>query len=292
MLISEADKFTKWSSLGSYDAVILQKRLLSIGLVKKIRRLSKKLIYDVDDAIWEPHAKKHHWWTRWRTEKRLRTVVDAADVCLVANRHLRDGLMKRSPKARLEVLPMCLDEITWKQREAPKGNGIVRLGWAGAPVNLTYYYQLIPVMLDLSARKNIEWVVYCGAAPKLPDGIRAKHIAFQKGTEAAAVRTFDIGLLPLPNDNFVQGKSPIKALQYMASGVPIVSDPASGAEELMEDSGAGYIVRGTEKWTQVLEHLIDDAAQRAVMGLAAREHFMKKHSSSAIAQRLASLISE
>ena len=56
-----ADRFEDWSSLGDYDVVIVQKKLFSGRQVRLVRKHARRLIYDTDDAIWEPHGRPHHW---------------------------------------------------------------------------------------------------------------------------------------------------------------------------------------------------------------------------------------
>lgn len=284
----EANHFKDWESLSDYDAVILQKRLFSPKIIRSIRKHSKVLIYDTDDAVWEPHGKKHHIWTRWRTEWRLRATVKAADACLVANGYLKDALVRRG--GRVQVLPMALDESIW-QPQTNTLHGPLRIGWAGAPVNLTYLNQLSPLMLRLQASPTpIEWVVYCGQPPALPAEISVTHIPFQKGTEAQHVQTFAIGLLPLPANDFANGKSPIKALQYMACGVPFVSDRSRGAEELLAGSTAGRLVHGLAEWQDALEQMIRSPELRADMGATGRQVFLSRHSTTATAHQLAESI--
>ena len=91
------------------------------------------------------------------------------------------------------------------------------------------------------------------------------------------VRTFDIGLLPLPDNAFAAGKSPIKALQYAACGIPCVASPVGATCEIVRDGATGLTATTTKEWEQALLRLTDDAALRRQLGSAARALFLQNH---------------
>src|SRR5688572_10080745 len=86
--------FTAWDTVAGYDTVLVQKRLLPPGRLRWLRHHTRRLIFDVDDAIWFPHGRRHHWLTRWRTERRLAAIARAADLCVVPNHVLGDYLRR------------------------------------------------------------------------------------------------------------------------------------------------------------------------------------------------------
>ncbi len=49
--------------------------------------------------------------------------------------------------------------------------------------------------------------------------------AWSLETEAADLAACDIGLCPLPDDNFTRGKCGFKILQYFAAGLPVIASP-------------------------------------------------------------------
>lgn len=279
-----AHQWKKWPDFLNYDLVIVQKRLLKLSLVRRIRKAAKRMIYDTDDAIWEPHGRKHSWWTRVRTNARLKAVVKAADICTVPNRHLADVLEKDARQVKL--IPMALDETVWFPA-AQRANGPIRIGWAGAPPNLLYLTKLSEVLHGIQERHpEIEVVIYCGEKPEWPHPVKMTYHPYTPGTEAEVVRTFDIGLLPLPEDAFAAGKSPIKALQYAACGIPCVAAPVGATQEIVQDGVTGLTAQTPSQWEEALERLIADASERQRLGNAAREMFEKNHTRSQVQARL------
>jgi glycosyltransferase involved in cell wall biosynthesis len=270
-----ADRFRDWDSLRAYDLVVVQKRLMRRSWVRRLRAASRCLIFDTDDAIWEPHERRHSWWTRVRTRARLRAIVGAADLCTVPNEHLAAYL--RPMARRVEWVPMALDPTTWSPSQGTK-SGKIRLGWAGAPANLIYLEKLNWVLGEvLAARPQVELLVFCGEPPGVGLPPATLHHPFSPGSEPDVVRSFDIGLLPLPEDAFAAGKSPIKAIQYAASGVACIASPVGATCELVIDGVTGLTASSSEQWREALLRLIDEASLRLSLGQAARDRFLEFH---------------
>ena len=92
------------------------------------------------------------------------------------------------------------------------------------------------------------------------------------------VRRFDIGLLPLERSAFAAAKSPIKGLQYMASGIPTVATPLAATRELFGDSGGALFAEDVEDWERAIGALIARPEERQTRGAAARRFFEAHHS--------------
>lgn len=262
--------------IAAYDAVLVQKKLFSTAQIRTLRAHAKKLLFDIDDATWHPHGRKHSWWTRWRTNRRLRSMVRAADVSLVANHYIAHHLSALG--GNVQVLPMALRPEDWPVPH-PHTADRIRIGWSGAPVNLGYLETLEPVLAQIMREHpTVELAVFCGKQPAFAPTTPYIHLPWRQGGEAAAVKTFHMGLLPLPVDAFSQGKSPIKALQYMAAGIPTVATPQAGSLELNRDSEAIVFAKTPDEWHACLTSLITDARRREAMGAHARAAFEAHYS--------------
>jgi glycosyltransferase involved in cell wall biosynthesis len=282
-----ADEFHDWDSARGFDGVVVQKKLLRSGAVRRLRRSARRLVYDVDDAIWHPHGRPHHWLTQLRTTHRLKAIARAADLCLAANQVLARQL--RTWARRVEVLPMCLDGSLWRPTPRPP-TGRVRVGWAGAPGNLPYLEALEPALIAAAqAAPEVEWAVLCGRAPRF-HRLQAEHVAWQPGLEPGVVATFDVGLLPLPDNPFAAAKSPIKGLQYLACGVPVVASPLEATRELFHETEAARWAVAPEDWTRHLVSLVRDTATRQALGRTSRQLFEQHYSLETAGRRLAELL--
>lgn len=282
--LAPAAELDQWPDLATYDLVIVQKRLMRVSRVKLVRKAAKKLIFDTDDATWEPHGRKHSLWTRLRTHARVKAIAGAADACTVPNEHLASHLRKFCSK--VEWIPMALDDDLWFPAEE-RPAGPLRIGWAGAPPNLTYLTELSTALHEVQAlRPGTEVVIYCGKQPEWKKPVEFTYHPFSPGTEADVVRTFDIGLLPLPDDAFAAGKSPIKALQYAACGVPCIASPIGATREIVKNGETGLTATTSDEWRDAILRLIDGTAERNSLGETARRMFLENHTRSAVQGRM------
>lgn len=288
LAMHRADDFANAPDPRSFDRVLVQKKLLRGGERRAVLGAGRPVIYDIDDAIWQPHRREHAWLTRWRTNRRLAAIARGANLCLAANEYLAAGVRRFTAKVR--ILPMALDESIWIPRVVHPG-GAIRLGWAGAPGNLPYLETLEPELERvLGEFPDTRLAVFSGARPNFRR-IDFDYLPYEAGREAEVVRSFDIGLLPLPRDPFAAGKSPIKALQYMASGVPTIAGAGAGVEEIFAGGGA-RVVRKPADWSTHLHALLDSVAERERLGGAARARFVANHTRTENARRLAEFLSD
>ncbi|MCI0746963.1 MAG: glycosyltransferase [Verrucomicrobia subdivision 3 bacterium] len=284
-----ARQFNDWEHIPNYDVVLLQKALLPSGKLIKLRRLSRRLLYDVDDAVWHPHGKKHFFLTNLRKHLRLRTIARAADLCIAANNVLAAYL--RSFTKNVVTLPMALNELEWKSRDFAVVGEELRIGWSGHPVNLRYLLAIEEPLVKIQAQfPHTEVVVFSGDMPCF-QSLKAVHLPFVQGTEPEVLRTFDIGLLPLPDDPFSQGKSPIKGLQYLACGTTVVASPVGATKEILQQDRTALFAVSLDEWVLRLRELIENPAKLREISLAARRCFEEQFTLTRVAPRLAAILS-
>ena len=286
---AKAKTFEDFESLAAYDLVLLQKTLLSASKVKRIAKHSRVLVYDADDRIWMRPGKPYGLLTKAKLQHRLRAAVGAADLCIAAN-----GVIARDQREagarRVELLPMSVDTTQWNNQGRKTPDGSVTIGWSGSPGNLVFLEPLVPVMESLLATyPEARFAVHCGQRPEF-GALPFQHLPYEPGREPDAVRQFDIGLLPLPNDPFVHGKSPIKALQYYACGAAVVGQDVGATAELLEHDVTALTVNKERSWEANLTRLLADPDLRSRLARAGQEKIQREHSMTAVVERFLGLL--
>jgi glycosyltransferase involved in cell wall biosynthesis len=84
------------------------------------------------------------------------------------------------------------------------------------------------------------------------------------------LQDIDIGLMPLPDDEWSRGKCGLKGLQYMALGVPTLMSPVGVNSEIIESGVNGFLPRTEDDWVEMLSALIESRELRARIGAAGR----------------------
>jgi glycosyltransferase involved in cell wall biosynthesis len=271
--------------LGEYDAIINQKALRSPRFGRLLFGVGRPVFFDFDDAIWTRPRKPYSWWTQWRVNRRIRFWFSRAQRIFAANEHL--AAFARRHQARVTVVPMALDLETWRPR-VERFTGGVRIGWAGSPGNLWHLEKLeAPLQRVLSLHPEVRLAVFCGRRPDFD--FPFEHVPFAPGKEVEFVRELDIGLLPLQDDPYTLGKSPIKALQYMSCAVAVVGNARGAAAEILNPENS-LSVNSDEQWGDALQRLIKDPVGRAALGQSGRRFVECRHNLRDFSKQLLDLL--
>ena len=158
-----------------------------------------------------------------------------------------------------------------------KKNRIV-LGWIGSS-STTQYLDLIREPLVALARRysGLELCLIGAGEFDMPEFCVHRH-PWASETEVGHLQTFDIGLMPLPDDSFTRGKGGYKLLQYMSMGLPVVASPVEINREIVTPGETGFLADTKKEWIEFLGRLIEDKTLRNQMGAAGREKMIAEYS--------------
>lgn len=284
-----AEQWTILKAAREADMVFVQKRLFSPRFVSRLAALGKPLIFDFDDAIFTSPTQSWSGKTRKRTVMRLAAILSKAEVVIAGNNFLRDYAVPYAQ--RVEVFPTVVD----MQRYFPKNHqpdSEIVLGWIGHSVNHPYLQSLANVLGHLSELyPGLRLLVVSDIDVSIP-GVNVENRRWSEDTEIEDLLGMDIGLMPLPDDKWSRGKCALKAIQYMASGLPVVCSAVGANREVVRDGVDGYLVKSDEQWHSALSTLMASHDIRRTFGAAARLRALECFSLVAAAPRMASLLRE
>ncbi|MEJ7618021.1 MAG: glycosyltransferase [Pyrinomonadaceae bacterium] len=118
-------------------------------------------------------------------------------------------------------------------------------------------------------------------------GVEIENLAWRMDEEVSDLQSFDIGLYPIVRDEWSEGKSGFKAIQYLAIGIPYVATPVGACAEIGEPGLTHFAAQSGDEWYAALAHLLSDGARRARMGEAARRHSLAHYTLPVQTQKLA-----
>lgn len=274
----------------AFDVVVVQKALLTVG-VRGLDALAgaaaRRLVVDVDDAV---HLGPPHRLPAWlrgaedvsqpaRLLTRARTVVAGSETLASSLRPLNSWV---------SVVPTSVDtDRVLPRAHGPDGPPV--LGWMGSPSTAPYLEALGPVLRRLARRTRFLLRVVGGPPPALP-GVAVEARSWDPGREPSDLQGFDVGLMPLPDTPWAAGKCGLKAVQYLAAGVPAVCSPVGAAPEIVRHGREGYLPRTPGEWEEALSALLADPALRRDLGEAGRARVESRYSVRANAPKLASIL--
>jgi glycosyltransferase involved in cell wall biosynthesis len=143
------------------------------------------------------------------------------------------------------------------------------IGWSGSLSTAKYFYLLTNVFQRLREKYHFKIVVMGDESITIPR-VDVESISWKENYEIATLHRFDIGVYPLPDEEWVYGKSGLKAIQYMALGIPTVATAIGANFRVIEDGVSGILVHSEDEWLDALGRLITEPQLRESLGVAAR----------------------
>jgi glycosyltransferase involved in cell wall biosynthesis len=241
------------------DIVVVLRKTFPGPLLWLLRRLSRKLVFDFDDAIFcntdgSPSP------TRLR---RFAAMASACDHLFAGNRFLADNAAQYN--RAVTIVPTCIDTARYAGNY-PKPENTVDLVWIGSRSTRKYLVEALPA-LRMAASRITRLRLKIIADFDLPDaGFPTLAIPWSVETEARELGSSHIGIAPMRDDDWSRGKCALKVLQYMAVGLPVVSSDAGANAEVVLPGETGYLVNNDESCAERITELAEDAVLRDRFG--------------------------
>jgi len=252
----------------AYDVTLVQRLLLPVPLQRLLSRRARALVFDFDDAIYTTPGGGVEG-SRWLAPRAVRWahMLAVSQAATVATAHLADRARRHQRHAFVITSPV--DTERYHPTEPARGPGVV-VGWIGSPATSRYLEPLLPVFRRLAARHRTLRIELVGADPRLAGaGVRVRE--WRWDTELSALQAFDVGVMPLPDDEWARAKAGYKLLQYMACGAASMASPVGVGRALVRPGETGWLAADEAAWEEALTALIRDPAVRRKMGRAGRE---------------------
>ncbi len=276
----------------SADVVILQRKLLPPWQLRLLRSVSRRFLYDVDDALFlrdSFHAKGPQ--SRKRLT-RFRATVRAADTVIVGNEFLRETVEAIiGPRgADVRLSPTCVDPALYPTAIHQRTGGDARLGWIGTTSTLAGLQRAQP-QLTAAARElpGLQLRIICDRGIQV-EGVDVVLRRWSQATETAEVADCDIGVSWLVDDDWSRGKCGLKVIQYMAAGLPVVANPVGMNAVMVVHGETGLLAESPEEGTDAIRRLASDPALRRRMGQAGQRLARERYGIDAWGPRLASIV--
>jgi glycosyltransferase involved in cell wall biosynthesis len=271
-------------SLFRYDVVFIHREASPFGppwmewLITKVFR--KYTVFDFDDAIWIPNASETNYYTTrlLKSFSKTASIVRWSTVISCGNRYLADYASKYNSNAI--VNPTTIDTEGWHNAVAAPESTRFVIGWTGSHSTVQVLELLLPVFQYLESKYDFELHVICDAPPKFR--LRSlRFIPWSKEVEVRELLKFNVGIMPLADDEWARGKCGFKALQYMSVGVPAVVSNIGVNAEIVDHGVNGFVCSTTEDWKNSLEQLIQQPQLALELGSRARRKVLDHYSVSA-----------
>jgi len=272
---------------GQFDGVFLQKKCLNFFDALCLRKYSKKIIYDFDDAMmYSPKKPDSNRSSHFRL---FRRTAKLADVVIAGNSYLAEHAQRFN--TNVKILPTGLDTKAYKVETKPKIDDKIRLVWIGSKSTLCYLMEIKSALEEIGSQfDNVVLRIICDDFFDLQN-MEVEKCWWSLERQAVDLATSDIGLAPLPDNRFTRGKCGFKSSQYAAAGLPTIASPVGVNAEYILDGVTGYHATEVWQWVDKVSRLVGDIQLRKQVADAARTQ-VERFNSDVIGRKLSELITE
>lgn len=251
-------------------------------------------VLDFDDATFHNYDRNSSPWVRYFLGRRIDRLMAGARLVVAGNRYLAQrASMAGAPWVELLPTVVDLERYPARRNEASAAPCTVppRLVWIGSP-STVQYLRLLAEPLAALARQQPFSLRVIGGGPLSMAGVDVEVLPWSSDTEAAAIAECDVGIMPLLDTPWEQGKCAYKLIQYMACGLPTVASPVGANCEVVVEGQTGFLAGTAEAWVDKLELLLRDAALRQRLGNAGRARVEAHYSLQKVAPQLVRLLQQ
>jgi glycosyltransferase involved in cell wall biosynthesis len=245
--------------------------------VRSLQAAGAKLVIDLDDDYQTIPAwnSAFHAIPRWMIDG-IFTLAAQADMVTVSTPALVARYGRHNTNVKL--LPNYLDRDMWPL-QGRRQDGELRLGWYGGFSHRGGDLELLRDVIPQTLERYPHVTMLIGGPGKddaflyldVPEDRRVYRDTrlYERLPE---LLDFDIGVVPLAQCQFNQGKSALKGMEMNACGIPYVASPSAPYHAYTRDGENGYLAGGPELFRRKLWTLIEDGTNRRIMGAYALRH--------------------
>ena len=247
----------------------------NIFFEKLFIKFSKKIIYDIDDLVFLLKTSKENWIASYlKSSEKYFYLMKKSNFVITCTPYLNQIASKYNTKTIDISSTINTEKYNFKNCKNSKQ---LVLGWSGS-YSTGPYLKLIEEVIQYVVLKHNLKLLVIGAKKKYIKNVVHELIPWNAESEVEDLKKIDIGLYPLPDEEWVYGKSGLKAIQFMALGIPVVAS-AIGANYRVIDNGVnGFLAKNYNDWINSIDILCKNFSLREKMGKNARDKVVKNFS--------------
>lgn len=281
--------------IGRYDLVYVFMWVTPLGtsfFERVLRALSNRLIYDIEDNILIKKGNDVNPFIKFlKGTGKTRYLIKTADHVITSSPFLNDYCLGINKKKACTYISSSVNTDRFLPVNSYANERKVTIGWTGTFSSKIYLDLLRNVFLELAKRCDFKLRVIGNFEYDLP-GIDLEVIQWSKEKEVVDLQGIDIGVYPLVQDAWVLGKSGLKAIQYMAFGLPTVATNVGTTPRIIRQHENGWLVKTDEEWVEALEELVKNPDLRRKFGEAARKTVLENYSTHVIKSTYLSILNK
>jgi glycosyltransferase involved in cell wall biosynthesis len=274
----------------SYDLLWIEKELLPFfpAWLEKILIQNIPYAVDYDDAQFHIYDHSKSKLVKLFLSQKIDRIMANSALTIAGNKYIAARANQAGAK-RVEILPTVVDLDRYSLKTVTTNHQSFTIGWIGSPITCRYLKTVQPVFENLTEKYNCTFTLV-GAGNLQMGNVDLDIRKWEESAEVEDIKTFDVGIMPLVNTPWEEGKCGIKLIQYMACGLPVVGTPIGVNQEIINHGVNGFHANNLDEWTEYLSKLAENQQLRHQMGAEGRLMVESKYSLQLAAPKLSELL--
>ena len=274
-------------SLKEFDLVYIFREAAIFGLAwfeRKIANSGVPMIFDFDDAVFVAYKSPSNGYLSYlKFPNKIGEICKLSAHVMAGNQYLAD--YAKQFNENVTIVPTTIDTEKYRVVEKEENPEIITIGWSGSFSTVQHLDTIRKVFQELAKEEKYRLRVI-GTPDYKFLGVETEAIQWKSATEIEDLQKIDIGVMPLPDDQWSKGKCGLKALQYMALGIPTICSPVGVNSTIIQDGENGFIADGKDEWIEKLKKLLHSFELRKKFGLAGRKTVEESYSAKSQAPKV------
>lgn len=280
------DRRSALKNINQYDVVYIFREAALLGpplFEWLIARKNVPVVFDFDDAVFVSYRSPSNGYLSYlKFASKTKTICRLSSHVMAGNPYLAD--YARQVNKNVTIIPTTIDTDKYQLRPA-RMTSIPVIGWTGSFSTVQHLDTLRGALQKLAAQHRFRLRVIGTSSYELP-GVDVEAMKWRSETELEDLSEVDIGVMPLPDDAWSKGKCGLKALQFMALGIPTICSPVGVNTDIIQDGQNGFIAASEDEWVEKLSSLLVAQSLRERLGRAGRETVERQYSAKIQAPRV------
>ncbi len=241
-----------------------------------LKKMKKPIVYDIDDLVYLPHySDANRLFRFFKSKNRIPLSIKMANHVIVCTDYLRKYALQYHKN--VTEISSTINTDTYFVNNFYSNDKKITIGWTGSHSTAPYLHLLDNVLRTVQEKYRVGIKVIGDKSFHIP-GIDIDAQDWNLATEVQDLQEIDIGLYPLPDEEWILGKSGLKPKQYMALGIPAVCTKIGAVLEFIQDNQNGFLAETEEEWIDKISLLLENPDLRKRIGQTGRKTIEKRYS--------------
>ncbi len=272
-----------------FDVVVIQRvNPYSNQILKNSKKQHIKIVYETDDDFLDLNPANPSYNYIQGNFNSIKKLVNNSDQVVVSTEELKKRFNKLDIN-NVEIIKNYYANNSLQLKPfAYRGDEIIKIGYFGTLTHdndLELIHNVILRLKDIFSKKGVKIIFEIAGASinETSDWYNVKKIPYYP----MPMKTFydwlgknsdwDIGIIPLVNNEFNKCKSELKYIEFSALGIPVVASDVNVYNESIEDGVTGFLANDEDEWVSKLSLLIEDGSLRNGIVNNAREDILENY---------------